>query len=539
MECVLSGIQIKSLNRAVNCLYRVGSELLIEVLPDRLSLRTLNTAWSAFLSVTFKGQFFDSYRVNTQSAACSVLLKSVVTVFRTPPGSMEQLTITLPDKDANKLQWTIQCINGIRKTYWITCNNDTEMQNVMVERDSFPSHLVIKPKDLGRLLGHFQSSLQEITLIATEPVSTEMDPDSEAKAIELKSYIDPARDTTDGALHTQLWIDPSEELSAYTHKGPPVDVTFSVKELKAFMAFCEGAEADMHMFFDKAGKPVLIAPRFGLDDSAHSDFDATLVLATMMSSQLHGAEESADQAAANQNSAGPSSREGSQDRAASHDSVRRGNLTPGSAHRSDETAIWSDLSGSGGRTSVTQRRTSINQPTPVQYIPQNPRDSEDAQQNLPDSEGAHRNLQDSEDPHRNLQDSEDARRNLPDTEDASEEIPTLHRRELASARRKRLRKRSEMESSPDPSPVQMFPEAGLQPLRDPNALRRESTSTREPPRETFQRQLPGGQLEEVPQPRGTTTWEDNSSDADYDEDTGEADDEFCVPTTPPERRGPY
>jgi hypothetical protein len=67
------------------------------------------------------------------------------------------------------------------------------MQNVMVERNSFPSHLVIKPKDLGRLLGHFQSSLQEITLIATEPVSTDMDPDSEAKAIELKSYIDPAR----------------------------------------------------------------------------------------------------------------------------------------------------------------------------------------------------------------------------------------------------------------------------------------------------------------------------------------------------------
>lgn len=37
MECVLSGNQIKSLNRAVNCLYRIGSELLIEVLPDKVS----------------------------------------------------------------------------------------------------------------------------------------------------------------------------------------------------------------------------------------------------------------------------------------------------------------------------------------------------------------------------------------------------------------------------------------------------------------------------------------------------------------------
>lgn len=493
MECVLSGNQIKSLNRAVNCLYRVGSELLIEVLPDKLSLRTLNTAWSAFLSVTFKGQFFDAFRVQTPNLACSVLLKSVCTVFRTPPGNMELLTITLSDRDPNKLQWTIQCVNGSRKTYWITCNNDTEMQNVMVERNSFPSHLIIKPKDLGRLLGHFQSSLQEITLIATEPVSTDMDSDSEAKAIELKSYIDPARDTTDGALHTQLWIDPSEELSAYTHKGPPVDVTFSVKELKAFMAFCEGAEADMHMYFDKAGKPVLIAPRFGLDDSAHSDFDATLVLATMMSSQLHGADESTGQArdAVNQNSAGPSAREGSQGRAASHDSVRRGSgseMTPGSAHRSDETAIWSDLTGSAGRTSITQRRTSINQPTPVSYAPKNPQASDSARQNQQDSADVQQNLQDNDNAHRNLLDSEDARRNLPDSEDASEEIPTLHRHEPASARRKRLRKRSDIDSSTEASPVQVFPEAGLQPLRDP---RRESTSRQEPPREIFQPNLRG------------------------------------------------
>lgn len=78
------------------------------------------------------------------------------------------------------------------------------MQNVLVERNSFPSHLVIKPRDLSRLLGHFQSSLHEITLIATEPISTDMDLDSEAKAIELKSYIDPAR----GAV-TSFYLSPS------------------------------------------------------------------------------------------------------------------------------------------------------------------------------------------------------------------------------------------------------------------------------------------------------------------------------------------
>lgn len=36
----------------------------------------------------------------------------------------------------------------------------------------------------------------------------------------------------DSSLHTQLWIDPSEEFVQYTHTGDPVDVTFGVKELK-------------------------------------------------------------------------------------------------------------------------------------------------------------------------------------------------------------------------------------------------------------------------------------------------------------------
>lgn len=36
----------------------------------------------------------------------------------------------------------------------------------------------------------------------------------------------------DSSLHTQLWIDPTEEFVQYNHTGDPVDVTFGVKELK-------------------------------------------------------------------------------------------------------------------------------------------------------------------------------------------------------------------------------------------------------------------------------------------------------------------
>lgn len=87
-------------------------------------------------------------------------------------------------------------VAGIRKTYWITCTNEPDMQHVALDRESFPSHLVVKPCDLNRLLGNFQSSLQEITIIATEPSpmsSLGSRTSSDGKAVELRSYIDPAK----------------------------------------------------------------------------------------------------------------------------------------------------------------------------------------------------------------------------------------------------------------------------------------------------------------------------------------------------------
>lgn len=145
----------------------------------------------------------------------------------------------------------------MRKAYWITCNVEPNIQHLSLDRRRFPSNFVVRPRDLNRLLANFQSSLQEITVIATEPTSFPSDAASEigGKAVELRSYVDPTKGTmdtihflefvtsrililqcptadNDSSLHTQLWIDPAEEFMQYTHTGDPVDVTFGVKELK-------------------------------------------------------------------------------------------------------------------------------------------------------------------------------------------------------------------------------------------------------------------------------------------------------------------
>lgn len=83
----------------------------------------------------------------------------------------------------------------MRKTYWITCNVEPDIQHLSLDRQKFPSNFVVRPRDLNRLLANFQSSLQEITIIATEPGSLPPDAANEigGKAVELRSYIDPTK----------------------------------------------------------------------------------------------------------------------------------------------------------------------------------------------------------------------------------------------------------------------------------------------------------------------------------------------------------
>ncbi|OAY74257.1 Cell cycle checkpoint control protein RAD9A [Ananas comosus] len=353
MELSLSGNSLRTFTRSVPCLARVGSDLLLLLFPSpspsKLELHALNSSRSAYQTISFAAEFFDHFSLLSSSSPsssplqCGVLLKSVCSILRTPAASLHRLVARLPAPDAPKLQWTLHCLNGVKKTYWISCQVEPDIQQLSLDRQRFPSSLVVRPRDLSRLLANFQSSLQEITIIATEPLVGPSDAGGEigGKAVELRSYIDPAKDSSDAALHTQLWIDPAEEFLQYNHVGDPVDVTFSVKELKvAFLTFCEGCEVDIHLFFEKAGEPILLAPKFELDDGSHSDFDATLVLSTMLVSQL------TDGSTSERPSAPP---------AHETEHARAANVSPAPQNTSENTKIWSELSGSAARSDRENR----------------------------------------------------------------------------------------------------------------------------------------------------------------------------------------
>jgi len=89
-----------------------------------------------------------------------------------------------------------------------------------------------------------------------------------------------------------------------------------------------------------ASRPVLLAPKFGLEDGSHSNFDATLVLATMLTSQLH--EGAVSEPPARSTRVPPNTEEGN----ASYMQQENCRANASSELPSDHTRIWSDLSGS-------------------------------------------------------------------------------------------------------------------------------------------------------------------------------------------------
>ena len=83
-------------------------------------------------------------------------------------------------------------------------------------------------------------------------------------------------------------------------------------------------------------RPILIAPKFGLDDGSSSNFDATLVLATMLISQLRERNPpEPPQATARDQAADGTGSQVQQERCEVNVSE----------HPSDHTRIWSELSG--------------------------------------------------------------------------------------------------------------------------------------------------------------------------------------------------
>ncbi|GFR48808.1 hypothetical protein Agub_g10759, partial [Astrephomene gubernaculifera] len=225
LQFTLGRSQVKHFKTALQTLNKIGGELLIEATPGQLILRSINTAKSAFLSVTYFSRFFESYDIfDTECVQSVVLSKNVLALFRS--FKISQIVVAL-DTTTARMQANVHNEEGLVKRYVFNCL-DGEVLQANVDRDTCPIVVVAEASELDKLLSSFQHTLEEITLIAN-PLSAASVANGH-KACELRSFVDPLKGGQESALQTSMTLDTRSVFTSYSHAShEAADVTFNVR----------------------------------------------------------------------------------------------------------------------------------------------------------------------------------------------------------------------------------------------------------------------------------------------------------------------
>lgn len=188
------------------------------------------------------------------------------------------------------------------KTYETATLEDVETLCANIDRHALAAHLVLRPKEFGRLLATFHSGQSDVTLLSLPTSAAEG-----CKRLRLASFRDAAKAEAAGStLSTRLAVDTSEEMVAgYRHRGgEAAEASVNLKDLRVMVAFCEACDADCGLHFETPGSPLVACPdtrrritSYYQDGARALDWEAELVLATMAEPNL-AALEPAEAAAA-------------------------------------------------------------------------------------------------------------------------------------------------------------------------------------------------------------------------------------------------
>ncbi|KAM4692594.1 cell cycle checkpoint control protein RAD9A [Rhinophrynus dorsalis] len=261
VKCVITGANIRALGRAIHSLSRIGDELYFEPLDDGLCLRSVNSSRSAYACFRLAPLFFHSYESTGGACHCKILMKSVLSVFRSLPSlekTVEKCLISL-STTGNSLVIQLLCKYGVTKTHNLSYQ-DCESLQAVYNTDTCPNVLRAPSRLLAEAVVHFPLTLAEVTLMA-----------SPCGKVTLRNYVEEEIDPSKAML-TELSLS-REEFLMYQLKKQS-EITFCLREFRGLLGFAEFTGLPVSIHFDNAGCPAV----FCVDDTV---LEVHFVLATL------------------------------------------------------------------------------------------------------------------------------------------------------------------------------------------------------------------------------------------------------------------
>ncbi|KAA0192890.1 Cell cycle checkpoint control protein RAD9A [Fasciolopsis buskii] len=245
MRLSLHQTELKVFIRCVNSLAKLGNEIYFNWTIDGLYLKTVNQSRSAYASVVFKPCFFEKCstcpsegvtKFKIASRSCCNIFKPSVSLER----AVHKCRIILND-DRTLLIVQFFCKYGIVKTFNMSIM-DCEHLEALYSLEESANHLALSTRILIEVLNNFKQSSEEITVILKEGECT------------FQNYILQGDPTS---ILTQLPLS-ADEFDSYL-VGLPSELTFSQKELRALLNFCDLVSPVLRIYCDRPGKPMIFA----------------------------------------------------------------------------------------------------------------------------------------------------------------------------------------------------------------------------------------------------------------------------------------
>ncbi|KAF9347504.1 cell cycle checkpoint control protein rad9a [Mortierella sp. NVP85] len=254
---------MQGFHAVLTCLSKIGDDIIVEARPDRFTMSTISVTRSAFASFIFTRTFFESYNLDTASEAirhdadgpylrCSVLARALVSACKLRGKialKFEKCCLTMDAAEGvgENCRLTVENVfkQGVTKIHKLLYESCPEPLEVLDSIRNYSSSWRLPATAMAGFTENFSSKAEEISMTC------------QRDAITFKTM--QQRDGPSEKRIATTEFPMSKDVMDVYNLQDEIELTFSMREFKAIIAFALTLRLPLTGHFDARNRPLLLS----------------------------------------------------------------------------------------------------------------------------------------------------------------------------------------------------------------------------------------------------------------------------------------
>ncbi|WKY03007.1 hypothetical protein Q1695_016363 [Nippostrongylus brasiliensis] len=259
---------VRIFTNAIAALSKLGDELFLRAMPRGISLKAFNKNRSAYAVFLFVDDFFSDYDTNCchreSVMDCRISMKNALAVFKSAyfiEKNLVSCTISI-DSLGRELNIVFQHTYDVTRHFDVNVMEKHKPFTSDVNKSDLKNAVTINASEIAAFLSEMHSGYEELMMSARDDKFV------------FTNFVPLQAERNEGsACRTEITVQRScfKRFSVST----PSEISFCMKEFKAILTFARQHACDVSLFFDRPGRPLIVAVE------SDAGYSAEFVLATV------------------------------------------------------------------------------------------------------------------------------------------------------------------------------------------------------------------------------------------------------------------